>query len=115
MITTRKQLVRKSAELKLELYSDGILLGKGPFRAIQNCSQFLQDLQDGFFPAELQAKYPDGVIFDLHDFHTKVNAIIAYISSTRDSELCSIIPWSWKIAERLSSGELQRPKFNKNR
>jgi len=67
----RKQLVRKSAELKLELYSDGILLGKGPFRAIQNCSLFLQDLQDGFFPAELQTKYPDGVIFDLHDFHTK--------------------------------------------
>merc|ERR1711990_31694 len=66
-----QKLVRKSAELKLELYSDGILLGKGPFRAIQNCALFLQDLQDGFFPAELQTKYPDGVIFDLHDFHTK--------------------------------------------
>jgi len=66
-----QQLVRKSAELRLELYSDGILLGKGPFRAIQNCSLFLQDLQDGFFPAELQSKYPDGVIFDLHDLHTK--------------------------------------------
>merc|ERR1712131_277810 len=66
-----QQLVRKSAELRLELYSDGILLGKGPFRAIQNCSLFLQDLQDGFFPAELQSKYPEGVIFDLHDLHTK--------------------------------------------
>merc|ERR1711962_83504 len=66
-----QQLVRKSAELRLELYNDGILLGKGPFRAIQNCSIFLQDLQDGFFPAELQSKYPDGVIFDLHDFHTQ--------------------------------------------
>ena len=59
----------------MELYSDGILLGKGPFRAIQNCSLFLQDLQDGFFPAELQSKYPEGVIFDLHDLHTKVYLI----------------------------------------
>jgi len=55
----------------LELYNDGILLGKGPFRATMNCSLFLQDLQDGFFPAELQSKYPDGVIFDLHDFHSQ--------------------------------------------
>lgn len=64
-----RQLVRKAAELKLELYSDGILLGSGPFRPISHCRIFLQDLQDGFFPAELQHKYPDGVIFDLLDKH----------------------------------------------
>ena len=107
MITTRKQLVRKSAELKLELYSDGILLGKGPFRAIQNCSLFLQDLQDGFFPAELQSKYPDGVIFDLHDFHTKVISVNEFLFSTLILELCQVISRSRKITQRLSSDELQ--------
>jgi hypothetical protein len=66
-----KQLVRKTAELKLELYSDGIMLGNGPFRSIAHCRIFLQDLQDGFYPAELQSKYPDGVIFDLTDKHTE--------------------------------------------
>ena len=31
------------------------------------------------------------------------------------SELCSIIPWSWKIVKRLPGDELQWPKFDKNR
>ena len=47
----------------LTLYANGILMFSGPFRpytddTTQRC---IQDLEDGYFPSELQERYPDGV------------------------------------------------------
>uniref|UniRef100_I3JI79 UBX domain-containing protein 11 n=1 Tax=Oreochromis niloticus TaxID=8128 RepID=I3JI79_ORENI len=41
----------------------------GPFRSYQEHStqQCMQDLMDGYFPSELQERFPDGVPFELHD------------------------------------------------
>ncbi|XP_020622352.1 UBX domain-containing protein 11-like isoform X1 [Orbicella faveolata] len=53
----------------LTLYSNGILMFGGPFRPYSDpvTQQCMQDLMDGFFPSELQARYPDGVPFEVQD------------------------------------------------
>lgn len=47
----------------LTLYSNGISLCGGPFRPFTDNTtmQCVQDLMDGYFPSELQRKYPNGV------------------------------------------------------
>jgi len=60
----------KQDDLDLCLYSNGIMLGEGPFRSLPHSRQFLADLQDGFFPTELQSRFPDGLILNVKDFHT---------------------------------------------
>ena len=49
----------------LTLYSNGIVMFAGPFRPIEDyeTQQCLQDIMDGYFPSELQARYPDGIPF----------------------------------------------------
>ncbi|KAK2815330.1 hypothetical protein Q7C36_023596 [Tachysurus vachellii] len=55
----------------LQLYRNGMLMSHGPFRAYTEpqTQRFLQDLMDGFFPSELQDKFPDGVLFQVVDRH----------------------------------------------
>ena len=60
----------KQDDLDVCLYSNGIMLGEGPFRSLPHSRQFLADLQDGFFPTELQSRFPDGLILNVKDFHT---------------------------------------------
>ncbi|XP_035019204.2 UBX domain-containing protein 11 isoform X3 [Hippoglossus stenolepis] len=65
---TGAQLARKDP-VHLRLYSNGIVMFDGPFRSYQEHStqQCMQDLMDGYFPSELQDRFPDGVPFQLHD------------------------------------------------
>ncbi|RNA43381.1 UBX domain-containing 11 [Brachionus plicatilis] len=58
-----------SESIKLTLYSNGIALYNGPFRPFSQSitKKFCIDIMDGYFPSELQEKYPDGVRFDLND------------------------------------------------
>lgn len=86
------QLVTKQA-VRLSLYRDGMVMLDGPFRSYQEhstqvsvmqrkatpplhaaaasnlCSshlqQFVQDLMDGYFPSELQSRFPDGIPFEV--------------------------------------------------
>jgi hypothetical protein len=57
------------ATIRLTLYANGICLLQGPFRPFAHSltQKFCTDIMDGFFPTELQARYPDGVAFDLVD------------------------------------------------
>ncbi|KAJ7378359.1 UBX domain-containing protein 11 [Desmophyllum pertusum] len=50
----------------LALYSNGILMFGGPFRPYSDVitQQCMQDIMDGFFPSELQDRYPDGTPFE---------------------------------------------------
>uniref|UniRef100_A0A8C4T0V1 UBX domain-containing protein 11 n=1 Tax=Erpetoichthys calabaricus TaxID=27687 RepID=A0A8C4T0V1_ERPCA len=49
--------------IPLTLYKNGILMFNGPFRSYEDSStqQCMQDLMDGYFPSELQRRFPDGV------------------------------------------------------
>lgn len=53
----------------LYLYSNGILMFDGPFRPYSDpmTQQCMQDIMDGFFPSELQIRYPDGVPVEVQD------------------------------------------------
>ncbi|KAL4232808.1 UBX domain-containing protein 11 [Mactra antiquata] len=55
--------------IQLTVYANGILMFNGPFRPFtdpttQTC---VQDILDGYFPSELQVRYPDGVPFNVTD------------------------------------------------
>nr|XP_039259217.1 LOW QUALITY PROTEIN: UBX domain-containing protein 11-like [Styela clava] len=55
--------------IPLTLYKNGIMMFSGPFRsyADQTTQRCLQDIMDGYFPSELQARYPDGVPIQVTD------------------------------------------------
>ncbi|NXN42780.1 UBX11 protein, partial [Rhinoptilus africanus] len=55
--------LRRPEPLPLTLYQNGIVMFNGPFRPYEDPStqQCLQDIMDGYFPSELQMRYPDGV------------------------------------------------------
>ncbi|XP_048010117.1 UBX domain-containing protein 11 isoform X1 [Megalobrama amblycephala] len=62
------KLTQKSS-IPLWLYKNGIVMFSGPFRSYQDPTTqvCMQDLMDGFFPSELQEKFPNGVPFQVHD------------------------------------------------
>ena len=53
----------------ITLYNNGLALYTGPFRPYSDPStqQVVQDLTDGYFPSELQCRYPEGVPLDIND------------------------------------------------
>lgn len=53
----------------LTLYHNGLALYQGPFRPYTDPStrQVIQDLSDGYFPSELQPRYPEGVPLVISD------------------------------------------------
>ncbi|NXP08954.1 UBX11 protein, partial [Thinocorus orbignyianus] len=55
--------LRQAEPLPLTLYQNGIVMSNGPFRPYEEPStqQCLQDIMDGYFPSELQRRYPDGI------------------------------------------------------
>lgn len=57
----------------LTLYKNGILMFGGPFRSLSDPTtrQFVQDLQDGYFPSELQARFPKGMPVKVTDLREK--------------------------------------------
>ncbi|KAG8010196.1 UBX domain-containing protein 11 [Nibea albiflora] len=65
---TGAQLAKKDP-IQLSLYSNGIVMFEGPFRSYEEHStqRCMQDLMDGYFPSELQERFPDGVPFEVHD------------------------------------------------
>ncbi|XP_063033456.1 UBX domain-containing protein 11 isoform X1 [Melospiza melodia melodia] len=68
--TARGARLRRAEPLPLTLYRDGITVGQhGAFRPYQHPStqQCLQDILDGYFPSELQPRYPDGVPLQVTD------------------------------------------------
>ncbi|XP_035528926.1 UBX domain-containing protein 11 [Morone saxatilis] len=71
----------KKDPIQLSLYSNGVVMFEGPFRSYQERStqRCMQDLMDGYFPSELQERFPDGVPFEVHD--------------RRDEEFIFRLPW----------------------
>ncbi|CAH8505083.1 unnamed protein product [Heterobilharzia americana] len=77
---------RNESPVPIILYADGLCLHSGPFRSYKNHEtlQFVQDILDGYFPSELQSRYPNGVQFELIDKHT-----IQYMSLRKPSSFLS--------------------------
>ncbi|XP_033925298.1 UBX domain-containing protein 11 [Melopsittacus undulatus] len=61
--------LRQPEPLPLTLYQNGIVMFNGPFRpyADPSTQQCLQDIMDGYFPSELQMRYPDGIPLQVTD------------------------------------------------
>ncbi|EMP31068.1 Absent in melanoma 1-like protein [Chelonia mydas] len=59
--------LRQPQSISLTFYQNGIVMFNGPFRSYEEPStqQCLQDIMDGYFPSELQTRYPDGVPFQV--------------------------------------------------
>ncbi|XP_016147915.1 UBX domain-containing protein 11 [Sinocyclocheilus grahami] len=59
----------QQSSIPLWLYKNSIVMFSGPFRSYQDPStqECMQDLMDGFFPSELQERFPNGVPFQVHD------------------------------------------------
>ena len=49
--------------INLILYANGLVLFSGPFRPFTDPSTrcIVRDILDGYFPSELQRRYPEGV------------------------------------------------------
>uniref|UniRef100_A0A8C3U2R2 UBX domain-containing protein 11 n=1 Tax=Catharus ustulatus TaxID=91951 RepID=A0A8C3U2R2_CATUS len=67
--TPRGARLRRPEPLPVILYQNGIVVGHGAFRPYQHpgTQQCLQDILDGYFPSELQPRYPDGVPLQVTD------------------------------------------------
>ncbi|CAB3977295.1 UBX domain-containing 11-like [Paramuricea clavata] len=55
--------------IPLTLYANGISMFSGPFRPYSDSTtqRCIQDIMDGYFPSELQDRYPDGVSIKVID------------------------------------------------
>ncbi|XP_073420689.1 UBX domain-containing protein 11 isoform X1 [Dendrobates tinctorius] len=66
--------LRLPEPVPLTLCKNGIIMFQGPFRSYQEPStqQCLRDIMDGYFPSELQTRFPDGVTFQVTDMRSVV-------------------------------------------
>ena len=65
--------VEHDQPIPISLYANGIMLWSGPFRPYTDTStlQFVKDLEDGYFPSELQLRYPNGFPMKVTDLREK--------------------------------------------
>ncbi|XP_051892682.1 UBX domain-containing protein 11 [Pristis pectinata] len=61
--------LKRPDPIPLTLFKNGIVLFNGPFRSFSQPStqQCMQDIMDGYFPSELQSRYPNGIPFKVTD------------------------------------------------
>nr|VZI12217.1 unnamed protein product [Spirometra erinaceieuropaei] len=96
----------RTEPVPLTFYADGIIMFAGPFRCYTQTStlQFLQDILDGFFPSELQARYPDGVPILVSDRRTEWYQKLETIQPGEDPELQPLLPKMNKSSAFLGVG-----------
>ncbi|VDL92131.1 unnamed protein product [Schistocephalus solidus] len=84
----------RTEPVPLILYADGIIMFAGPFRCYTQTStlQVLQDILDGFFPSELQSRYPDGVPILVSDRRTEWYQQVDAGQPSEDPELRPLFP-----------------------
>jgi hypothetical protein len=77
----------KMDTLVITFYLDGVLVNRGPFRNSESDSyhNFIQDILDGYFPAEYKDIYPDGFLLELVDRHDQ-NYSVEVSNATADSK-----------------------------
>ncbi|KAJ3327038.1 UBX domain-containing protein 11, partial [Kappamyces sp. JEL0680] len=81
-------VLKARERLPLVIYQNGILVKGGPFRSFRldpTSLAFVRDIQDGYYPFELQASYPDGVPFDFEDRHDECYPPLAARDAVRET------------------------------
>ncbi|XP_023275540.1 UBX domain-containing protein 11 isoform X2 [Seriola lalandi dorsalis] len=115
---TGAQLAKKEP-IQLRLYSNGIVMFDGPFRSYQEHStqQCMRDLMDGYFPSELQERFPDGVPFEvcLRFFPfacQQMCKVMTYqkltvqVHDRRDEEFIFRLPWEKDDSSCVASSQI---------
>ncbi|KAM6190827.1 UBX domain-containing protein 11 [Sarcoramphus papa] len=92
--------LRQPEPLPLTLYQNGIVMFDGPFRPYEDPStqQCLQDIMDGYFPSELQMRYPDGIPLQVTDRRDVV---------FQERELPGSFPGHGQVVGHSKSSEVQ--------
>eukprot|EP00794_Sanderia_malayensis_P000496 gene496-1142_t len=72
--TTRGARLKVKEPVPLTLYANGIFMFNGPFRPYTDTETqvCVKDLMDGYFPSELQSRYPNGIPILLKDMRDTV-------------------------------------------
>ncbi|KAL8576046.1 hypothetical protein ACOMHN_052064 [Nucella lapillus] len=67
--TTDGARLKRQGNVPVTFYANGMLMFEGPFRPYTEptAAQCVQDFIDGYFPSELQARFPEGVPFSVRD------------------------------------------------
>ena len=58
----------------ITVFSDGVLLFRGPFRPWSDAEALVRDVAAGYCPLELRQRYPDGVSFEIMDCADRTHA-----------------------------------------
>ncbi|NXS45918.1 UBX11 protein, partial [Balaeniceps rex] len=92
--------LRQPEPLPLTLYQNGIVMFDGPFRPYEDPSaqQCLQDIMDGYFPSELQMRYPDGIPLQVTDRRDVI---------FRERDLPGSFPGHGQVVGHSKSSEVQ--------
>ncbi|XP_074832436.1 UBX domain-containing protein 11 isoform X3 [Carettochelys insculpta] len=92
--------LRQPEAISLTFYQNGIIMFNGPFRSYDEPStqQFLQDIVDGYFPSELQSRYPEGIPFQVTD---KRDVFF------RERQLSENFPGQGQVVGHLRSSEVK--------
>ncbi|KFQ52693.1 UBX domain-containing protein 11, partial [Pelecanus crispus] len=92
--------LRQPEPLPLTLYQNGIVMFDGPFRPYEDPStqQCLQDIMDGYFPSELQMRYPEGIPLQVTDRRDVV---------FRERDLPGSFPGHGQVVGHSKSSEVQ--------
>jgi hypothetical protein len=69
--------------VQLTLYQNGIVMFSGPFRPFSDplTQRCMTDIMDGYFPSELQDRYPDGVPLSVSHVLFKSMMIIGFLKN----------------------------------
>ncbi|XP_076456956.1 UBX domain-containing protein 11-like [Babylonia areolata] len=67
--TTDGARLKRQEHVPITFYANGMMMFEGPFRPYTEPTavQCVQDFLDGYFPSELQLRYPEGVPFSVRD------------------------------------------------
>ncbi|KAK7089514.1 UBX domain-containing protein 11-like [Littorina saxatilis] len=70
--TTDGARLMRQENIPISFYANGMVMFEGPFRPYIDPAtvQCMQDFLDGYFPSELQLRYPDGVPFNVRDMRS---------------------------------------------
>ena len=67
----------------ITVFSDGVLLFRGPFRPWSDAEALVRDVAAGYCPLELRQRHPDGVSFEIMDCADRTHAQSAADAAAR--------------------------------
>ena len=111
--TTDGARLRQQQHVPITFYANGLLMFEGPFRPYTEPTaiQCVRDFLDGYFPSELQSRYPEGVPFSVRDMRDvyfkpkKATDVFSGVGNTLGGEVqpSRLIPTNLKTQDATTS------------